>query len=192
MKHLKNLSIALAAMALLALAGAGPASATKLQSGGKTLPTGTEIVSTMKAGTSSLFKMTSGATIETCTQSENKGKTTNESGATVNGVVTFQATGACTHTAHVLKNGEMKIEWTSGNNGKVIALNSETTVISTVFGASCIAKTGTGTTIGTLTGSTTTNATMDINGVLSSGICGDVVWTSTYTVTSPVPLAVAS
>jgi hypothetical protein len=190
MKHLKCLGpAAFAALAITALFGAGTASATTLQSGGKNLPTGTEIVTTLKSGTTSLIKDTFGTVVQTCTQSENKLKTTNETGTTVNGTIVSQTTGSCSHSALVLKNGEMKIEWTSGNNGKVIASGSETTFFSTLFGASCIGKTA-NTNVGTLTGSTTGNATMDINGVIETGFCGDVVWTATYTVTKPTTLAV--
>jgi hypothetical protein len=190
MKHLKILSLTAAvAMAMMAF-GASISSATTIQSGGKNLPAGAEIYSTLKAGTSSVYKDTFGNTVQTCTRSENKVKTTNETGTAVNGVITVQSTSNCSHTAHVLKNGEMKIEWTSGNDGKVSSSNFETTFISTVFGASCLAKTGTGTPVGTLTGSTTGNATMDINAVISAGICGDFVWTASFTVTSPSPLTV--
>ena len=83
MKHLKSLMLAATAvLALSALVGAGTASATTLQSGGKNLPAGTEIVTTMKSGTSSAFKDTNGVTAETCTASENRTKTTNETGTT--------------------------------------------------------------------------------------------------------------
>ncbi len=193
MKNRKSLTLAaLTTAALLAFLGAGTASATTLQSGGKNLPAGTELITTLKAGTSSVFKDTSGATIETCTGSENRTKTTNESGTTVNGTVISQTTTACSHTADVIKPGELKIEWTSGNNGKIYGLNNEYTYKSTIFGISCTVKTSTSTAVGTFTGTTSGNATMDINGVLSAGVCGDAVWTATYTVTSPSPLAVVN
>jgi hypothetical protein len=190
MKHLKTLGpIVMVVLAVVLLAGVSTASATTLQSGGKNLPAGTEIYSTLKAGTSSLWKDTFGTTVQTCTKSENKVKTSNETGATLTGVITLQSTSNCAEKAFVINNGEMNIEWTSGTNGKVIANGSETTFFSTFFGISCIGKAA-NTTIGTVTGSTTGNATMDINGVLEAGICGDYVWSATYTITSPSPLAV--
>ncbi|HET9197390.1 MAG TPA: hypothetical protein VFN92_03955 [Solirubrobacterales bacterium] len=191
MNHLKMLGFAsLAAMILMAVAGAGSASATTLQSGGKNLPAGTEIVTTLKPGTSSVFKDTSGTTVETCTASENRAKTTNESGTTVNGTVISQITGNCSHTADVIKPGELRIEYTSANSGKLYGINNEFTYQSTVFGISCTVKLSTSTPMGTFTGSTSGNATMDINGVVNAGICGDATWTATYTVTSPSPLTV--
>jgi len=193
MKHLRTLSlIAVASAALLALFAAGTASATTFQSGGKNLPAGTEIIMTLKAGTSSVFKDTSGFTVETCTQSESRSKTSNETGASITAIPISQTTGGCSHTAHVLKLGEMKFEWTSGNNGKVFGVKNEYTYKSTVFGISCVVATSTATPAGTFTGTTSGNATMDVNGVFSSNFCGDAVWTATYTVTSPTPLALVN
>jgi hypothetical protein len=67
------------------------------------------------------------------------------------------------------------------------------TVESTIFGASCIAKTGIGTKIGLMTDATssTANAVMHINGVIPMGLCGDAVWTGTYLVTNPLGLHAA-
>jgi hypothetical protein len=181
-----------AVLALNGIAMVGTASATTLQSGGKNLPAGTEIITTLTPGTSSLFKSTAGVVVETCTQSENQTKTTNATGATVNGAMSIQITGSCSHTADVIKLGELKVEWTSGNNGNLYGLNNEFTFQSTALGISCMIKLTTSTQIGTLTGATSGNATMDINGVLSAGICGDAVWTANYTVTSPAPLTVSN
>lgn len=191
MKHLKCLGLAvLAAMALTAFLGAGPTSATTLQAGGKNLPAGSEFVTTLKSGTSSLMKDEFGTTTDTCTGSENRNKTTNESGAQVASNVTFQQTSSCTHTVTVLKTGKGTIEWTSGINGKVTSAESEVTVQSTFFGASAVCKTGTGTAIGTLTGSKEGHATMDVNAKINCGILGQGTLTSTYTVTSPTGLTV--
>jgi hypothetical protein len=191
MKHLKCLGLAvLAAMALTALLGAGAASATTLQAGGKNLPAGSEFVTTLQSGSSSIMKDEFGTTTDTCTQSENRNKTTNETGAQVTSNVTLQQTSSCTHLVTVLKNGKGAIEWTSGLNGRVIASESEVTVMSTFFGASAVCKTGTGTTIGTLTGSKEGHATMDVNAKINCGILGTGTLTSTYTVTSPTGLTV--
>jgi hypothetical protein len=61
---------------------------------------------------------------------------------------------------------------------------AEVTVVSTFFGASATCKTGAGTTIGTLTGVSAGDATMDINATINCGILGNSAWTGTYTVTS--------
>jgi len=193
MKHLRRLALpAIAATALTAFLAAGTASATTLQSGGKNLPAGTELVTTLKSGTSSILKDKNGTTAETCTASENRSKTSNETGVTVNGTIISQTTSGCSHTADVIKPGEFKFEWTSGNNGKIYGLNNEYTFKSTVFGISCTVKANSTTPVGTFTGSTTGNATMDINGTLNAGICGEAVWTATYTVTSPSPLTIVN
>jgi hypothetical protein len=192
MKHLKGLMLAATAvLALSALVGASSASATTLQSGGKNLPTGTEIVSTLAPGTSSIVKDKHGTTNDTCTGSENKGKTTNETGAVVTGVGLHQTTSGCSHTTDSLSVGNLSISWTSGLNGTVSSNGSELTVKSTVFGISAVCKTGTGTVIGTLTGVTSGHATIDMNATtVDCGALGTSSWTGIYVVTSPTGLSV--
>jgi hypothetical protein len=200
MKYLKMLGLAaIAAMALTAIIGAGTASATELytytSSGpAETVAVNTEIVSSLKSGTSALLKDTGGSTNDTCTGSEVKGKIENTGGKTSEGkhpsgkISALTFTG-CTHTTDVLAKGSLEIKNIAGTtNGTVISKEAQVTVQSTVFGISCTANTGTGTTIGTLTGvkSSTEHATMDINGVINMGaFCGDSTWTGTYIVTSP-------
>jgi hypothetical protein len=191
MKHLKRLGLAaIAVTALAAFLGAGTASATTLQSFGKNLPVGTEILTTLKSGTSSILKDEFGTTTDTCAESENRSKTTNASGTQVTSSVSVQKTGKCTHTVTTLSNGNGAIEWTSGTNGRVIASGSEVTVQSTFFGASAVCKTGEGTTMGTLTGAKEGHATMDVNARINCGILGTANLTSTYTVKSPTGLTV--
>jgi hypothetical protein len=202
MKYLKMLGLAaVAAMALMAFVGAGTASATTLEVGGVKQTGAVAIEASLKAGTSAILKDTNNATVDTCTGSTAKGSTvTPFTGATVTGPLNavggLTFTG-CSHTTHVIKPGTLHIAWTSGTNGTVSSSGAEVTIVSTVFGASCTAKTGIGTTIGTLTGATTAgnpsaHAIMDINGVIPMGICGDAVWTGTYTVTSPTDLGVVA
>ena len=93
----------------------------------------------------------------------------------------------------MLNTGSLKIEWTSGTNGKVSSSGAEVTVFATALNASAVCKTGTGTEIGTFTGVKTGNATMDIStSKLNCGILGTATWTGTYTVTSPTGLGVVS
>jgi hypothetical protein len=215
MKYLKMLGLAaVAAMALTAIIGAGTASATELYkyttpSANDTLGAGTAIEATLKGGTSALLKDTGGSTNDTCTGSTVGGTITNSggSGLAVSGTITTLDFTGCTHTTDPLPNSEIKtesgvihkeygtleIKWISGTtNGTVVSKNTKVTVQSTVFGISCVANTGEGTVIGTLTGakSSTEHATMHINGVIEMGICGDSTWTGTYLVTNPTGLTV--
>ena len=195
MKHLKKLGLAVvAAMATLACAGAGAASATTLEVGGATQNKPVSIGATLKAGTSSIIKDKNGTTFETCTSSELKTATEGSfTGLSVGGMVSSFSFAGCNHTKHVLKPGSLSITWSAGTNGTVSSSGAEWTTMSTVFGASFVCKTGTGTTIGTLTGSSSGNATLHINATtLDCGAFGTSSWTGTYTVTSPLGLGVVS
>jgi hypothetical protein len=206
MKSLRIFGLAaIAAMALTALAGAGSASATQLYKnttpgGNDKIAIGTanaEITASLKTGTSALLKDTGGSTNDTCTSSEVKGKIEEDTSSTpsVNptGKVSTLSFGGCTHTTDVLAKGSLEIRYITGStNGVLISKEAQVTVQSTVFGISCTANTGTGTSIGTLTGAAAGGqATVDINGVINMGaFCGDSTWTGTYIVTSPTGLMV--
>jgi hypothetical protein len=190
MNYRKKLCLtALTVTALLALIGTGTASATTLEVGGVAQNKSVTIEASLKPGTSAILKDTNNATVETCTDSRMKGSTSSPfTGPSVTWLLIVLTTDSCSHTDHVLAAGIIHFYWTSGTNATVVASKSEVTIQSTIFGASCIAKTGTGTTIGTLTGVKEGHATMDINGVIPMGLCGDAVWTGTYTITSPTGL----
>ncbi|HEX6781143.1 MAG TPA: hypothetical protein VF125_03835 [Solirubrobacterales bacterium] len=198
MKYLKMLGLAaVAAMALMAFVGAGTASATTLYVKGVAQTGSVTLSSSIASGGSAILKDTNNATVDTCKESTVTGSTKSPfSGATVTGdIETGNLTfGGCSHKTTVLKPGTLHVAYTSGDNGTVSSSGAEVTVESTIFGASCIAKTGTGTTIGTLNGKTgaTEHATMTINGVIPMGLCGDANWTGSYTVTSPTGLSVGS
>jgi len=202
MKYVKILGLAaLAAMAVMAFVGAGTASATELYSGATTLKAGTEIQATL-SGTA-LLQTTDGIELDTCTGGEVKGKTTNtgSSTETVKGNIEALTWTNCTEPTSTIAKGGLEIHWTSGLNGTVTSIAnpvtgevSEVTVNTTIFG-SCIFTIATGSIIGTLTGSTTTNATFDINAIATrkSGLCpNSAKWNGTYKVTKPLPLHVTT
>jgi hypothetical protein len=196
MKHVKMFGLAaMAAMALMGLVAAS-ASATALYNGATKLGAGTEIKSTL-SGTATLTT-TEGTVLDTCAGGEVKGKTSNAGGAaeTVKGSVAASGVtwSSCTFTTDTLAGGELEIHYTSGLNGTLTGTGFEVTINTGLFG-SCIFTLGTGTTLGTLTGSTTTNATMDINAIATrkSGLCPSTAkWVGTYKVTSPSPLHVTA
>jgi len=200
MKYLKILGLAaVAAMALMAFAGS--ASATVLRSTSGILPAGTEIDASLKAGTSASLTDTAGHTLVTCTASTVKGKTANAGSATetVKGTVekanlTFGTeTTKCTVTVTTTEGGELEIHWISGTtNGTLTAKGFKIDINTVLFGV-CTYIAGEGIDLGTLTGSTTGEATMDINAVVKlvsgGGICEPTAkWVGTYTVTTPKPL----
>ena len=198
MKHVKMLGLAVvAAMALMALVGAGTASATALYSGATKLGAGTEIQATL-SGTATLTT-TEGTVLVTCTGGEVKGKTTNSGGAaeTVKGTVEKAGLtwAGCTEPVVTLAGGSLEIHHITGTvNGTLTGSGFEVTVDTTIFG-SCIFTLTAGTHLGTLTGTGIGDATMHINAVVSrkSGLCpATEKWVGTYKVTKPTPLHVTA
>jgi len=192
---------AVAAVALTAFLGAGSASAQTLYkyttpSPNDGMAAGTEIIATLGSGTSALLKDTLGGVNDTCTGSEVRGKIATNTTTDAGGAISSLTFTGCSHTTDVLAPGELEIKNIAGTtNGTVVSKGARVTIKSTIFGLSCVANTGTGTTIGTLTGakSSTAQATMDINGVITlENGCGDSTWTGSYEVTSPAGLTVDS
>jgi hypothetical protein len=157
-----------------------------------TLGTGTEIVGSLKAGTSLLLKDEFDIDEDTCTASEIKGKIESAaSGSTVSGKVGTLTFGSCTHTTTVLAKGSLSIAWNAGTGGTVSSWEAEVTVKSTVFGTSAVCKTGAGTNIGTLKGAGSgEQATIDINAKVNCGILGLASLTGTYLLTEPTGIVV--
>ena len=194
---LKIVSPAVAAIILLAMAG--PASATTVTS-----PSGTVYTSTMKAaseGTITLHNSSLGVSVS-CTASSVEGKVQNHgSGVTASGSIsslTFTGCGADAVT--VLKAGSLEIHEKQGGNGygTLTSVGAEITIKNGATGVSCTYTTGTGTDIGTLTGSGSTggNATLDIESATiprtgDSILCGSKgQWTGSYKVTTPSTVVV--
>jgi hypothetical protein len=196
MKHLKMFGLAaMAAMALMGLVAAS-ASATALYSGATKQAVGAEIKSSLTTGGTASLTTTEGTELDTCTISEVNGTISNAGGAsaTVSGNVTKLHWTNCTVTTHTLALGTLEIHWTSGVNGTLTGSGFEVTTNTKLFG-SCVFTLGTGTTLGTLTGSTTGDAVMDINAVATrkSGLCPSTAkWVANYTVTTPTPLHVTA
>jgi hypothetical protein len=207
MKYLKILGLAaVAAMALAAFAGAGTASASTLC---KTTvaecpaawdwPSGTEIHAVLDSSTATLETTEGFELIDTCTGSTTAGKTSNtgSSTETVGGPLSSLTFTGCTFTTKVLKAGSLEIH-ADGDTGAGILTSKEAEVTVLAFGfIDCIAKTGTGTTIGTMDepASASSDATMTVNATipLSGGGCpATSKWTAEYTVTTPTPLYVST
>ena len=192
MKYLKMLGLAaVAAMALTAFA-AGSASATTLEEGGTTTNAEVTITASLESGSSATLRTTGALFANTCTESHVHGHTVSPyTGTTVGGPITTLTFSKCTEEkVEVIKPGSLSVEYKSGTNGTVNSAGAEVKVPSPFGKLTC--KTGTGTDLGTLTGVSSGNATMDINGVLNCGIIPSAVWEGSYEVTSPSGLGVSS
>jgi hypothetical protein len=195
MKSLKRLSGELLALALIFSGlGATSASATELYSGGTTLGVGSEIVMTLKSGISTALKTTAGETLTTCAGSEMEAKISNAGGATqtVKATATkFSIFAGC--VIKIVEKGEIDFHALAGKNAQITTKGFK--VIWATFGGEieCTYGGGAGTSMGTLSGSTTESATVNVEAVLSkvegSLLCpSDAKWTAIYIVTRPKPL----
>jgi hypothetical protein len=212
MKPAKILGLAaLAAMALIAFAGAGSASATVLC---KTTanpcgaewdyPKGTEIHAVLVAGTTSKLENLSGSSVyTTCTESTIQGTTSNTGSdtetVTGSGVLTWGPKGVgCSTTVDTLANGTLEVHYGEKGDGVVTSKGAEWT--EELFGVTCSYGTAaTGTKLGTLTepASSTSDTVLDVSAEVEKKAGGflcpsEVRWTAEYTFTSPVPLYVAT
>ena len=208
MKHLSMLGLAaVAALALMALFGAGPASATVLCKENQIpcpeemeFKVGQTVDASQQTGTSSIFRTTGGSLLNTCTASTIESEIANAGGATETVILklTNLTFGSCSNTTFVQEVGELEIHYVTEKGetrGKPTARKVALT-IDTILGH-CIYGTGAGIDLGTVTGSPTEaeGATIDIATSLpkkeGAAFCpADLLWESTYRITSPIPLYV--
>jgi len=151
MKNLKMLGLALvAAAALMALVGAGTASATVIcknnlntEKCSEPYPVGTEGTASLKAGTSALIETLGGTVMNTCTESTVKStiKVAGSATSTVESGTSTLTFAKCTNPVVVLKPGSAVLHWITGtDNGTLTTVGTEVTSV-TQFG-SCVYGTG--------------------------------------------------
>ena len=211
MKYVKMLGLAaVAAMALMAFAGAGTASATvlcKTQLTTGCAAAGWDYSGTIEAsidpGSNARLETTGGLLRVTCTESTVTGSSSTGGGSsteTVSGTVatanlTWGGCGA-EHPTATLEGGTLEVHHITGtDNGTLTGIGFKVTT--TILGETCIFTAGAGSDLGTVTGGAM--ATMDLNGIVelvSSGSGSNCPatgrWTGNYTVTNPEPLYVAT
>lgn len=195
MKYLKLFTLAaLTAIALMAVAGIGTASATTLDGPeGRMLEANAEIDFSAKG--SVVLENTSGTVLATCTNSTIKVKTTNtgnDLGEPVTSNNEVWTWAECTATVDTVKRGTVSFNATSGSNGTVVSAGAEITV-QTALAGSCTYGAGAGVTLGTLTGGSpgllSENAALTRTG--GSLLCAETIRiTGSFTVTAPTTLTV--
>src|SRR6476660_2459621 len=201
MKYVKMLGLAaVAAAALMALVGAGTASAkgTLCSAAEPTCAAAnrwavpTTMLWSLQQGGSAHLEDTSGNTLDTCTESTVDGDlTSNTAGGepTATGNNTSITWGGCTATTDTTKLGKLKIAAAGGGNGTLIA-DEEIKVTINIFG-SCEYGVTAGTKLGTITeGKVAAGSTSPIFHAeavatrLSGLICPSTAkWTATYVMT---------
>jgi hypothetical protein len=199
MKYLKMLGlVAIAAAALMAVAGSGTASATVLCHTTSTpcaqkWAANTQVEFTLGSGSSGEWMRTGGELITTCTEGQIKGKISNAGSESATVKIPVAASDfiwpKCTSTSETLAGGEFEIHAIAGtDNGTVTASGFNFTT--TVTGISCSFYFPEGTIYGTLTASGSGNANIDINTVLSkkegSFLCpSSLQWVEGFRQTAP-------
>lgn len=196
MKYLQGMAVAAAMAAVLAVIGAGSASATvicktKTSPCASVYPKGTLFNGVLTPGTTAVFKA-GFATIE-CTEGSGsiENTTTGSATETVKGVTKTLSFGGCGEgEVKVLNPGSGEIHWTSKTNGNFTVEGIEVT--GTVFGVHCVYG-------GTITSGLTLNGgekpTISINAKIpklsGSFLCSNPgTLTASLTVTEPTPLYV--
>jgi hypothetical protein len=202
MKYVKMLGLAaIAAAALMALAGVGTASATVLCKNNlntkvcsERYTAGTKIEGTLVG----VGKMdTSFKTIE-CKKGSASGTLENEGGSTSTpfggGIGTLEE---CNCEVKILRNGTLEIHWIEGtDNGTLISNGAEATVnCNTIFGAVHCIYASSNTDGGVLVGGNpaTEEFALEAPRLTTSSLCAEKgLLTGKYEVTSPKPLYIAA
>lgn len=206
MKYLKTLGLAvMAAMAVMALAGTGSASATVLC---RTTPVSndcpkewdygfnTSIHASQFAGTSALIEDTSGNGITTCPDGTFSGKTENTGSGTetVRGLNETFKFSNCKVSVITQRLGSFEFHANDEHKGVITSKLLEITVV-TPLSVSCVYGPGSGASLGNIEPGA--EATININaalGLISGGLTcpSSVRWTASYVMTSPHPLYFAT
>lgn len=195
MRNLKILTAAILATGALTITGtADMASATVLYSGASKLPAKTELTLTLKSGSSSEFSSPEGEVLNTCTKSQIQATTSNAGGATetVKASATRYEIEGCLFLTVIISTGELEFHYSSGLNALITTKGFKVRFLIPLFGE-CVYGSGTGMTLGTLTGSTSGSASLGVNAILSresgSAFACPLTshWVATLITTSPKP-----
>lgn len=197
MKYVKTLGLAVtAAAALMALVGAGTASATVICKNNLNTETcsepyaiGTEGTASVPAGGSISLTTTTGETLDQCTGSTVTGKLQSQGkelpALSEQTSFTFSS---CTFPTNTLKPGLGELTWIKGtDNGTLVTKGVEVTINTALFG-SCVYGTGTGTDMGTTVGGNPgrLEANAAIKKVGGGFACPETTkFTGTYVATNP-------
>jgi hypothetical protein len=195
MTYLKRLGVvAVAALAAMAIVGAGTASATVICKNNLNTEHCSEPYEKGAKGVASLtqsaiLETTGGVTLDTCTGSTVESTLADPGSSTTtvkSGISTITWAG-CTGTTDTLSGGTAELHWISGtNNGTLTTIGTEVTV--QTLGVSCIYGSGTATDVGTTVGGNPGHLTVSAGfpKIGGSFVCpSTVVFTGEYVATSP-------
>ncbi|MDQ2629688.1 MAG: hypothetical protein M3Y75_01750 [Actinomycetota bacterium] len=165
--------------------------ATTLEIGGVKQGGEIKVNASLKSSASSTLARTDGSLANICIEAGVIGETISPyTGEMVTAPLGSLSFSSCTRPVTVHKAGTLHVQRIAGTtNGTVSSSDAEVTVESPFGALNC--KTGTGTDLGTLTGSKEGHATIDVDAVLDCGFAvPSATWKATYTVTSPTGLGI--
>jgi hypothetical protein len=195
MKHLKTLGlVAVATLAITGVSATGSASATTFEVGGVQQNQSVSMTLSLQPGTSATWKTTTGDFAVTCTQSHVAGSTVSLfTGATVTAPLSTLSFTNCTDFVTVHKAGTLHMSHIGGTTNATVSWSgAQVTVWSTPFSTYAGCTLG-NTHIGTLTGSASGHATLDVNAIINCGFfVPSMRLEATYRVTSPTGLGVVA
>lgn len=193
MKYLKMLGLAaIAAMALMAFAGAGSASADELCTENVTPCPAAKVVTSIEASLVGSAKLEAGGvTLDTCTAGTVAGTVSSQgAGKAITGPINTISWGTgstpCTSTTTTIKTGTLEANWSKETNGTVVSAGGEVTVNNSSVG-DCTYGTGSGTDLGEIKGGTEAHLTIVATVKKTAGgiLCpGTAVWNATYRITN--------
>jgi hypothetical protein len=205
MKYLKMLGlVAVAAMALMAMLGAGSASATVLCKENaipcpelKVYPVKTNVSATTEPETTVVFKSTGGTELSTCASSTIEGQTEKKGGEKEPVVIPIAQLSwfGCTSNVLTRELGTLEIDYIGPETRGTFTMKNVRVTVS-VGGITCTyGNAGGPIDIGTAKGSPneTSPATLAVASVVpkleGSFLCpADAVWEASYYITEPIPL----
>jgi hypothetical protein len=205
MKHMKMLGLCLvAAMALMALVGAGTASATKLCKenktpcpAGSTITSGTAIKGQLVAGTEAVFT-TSLLTVK-CPESTIEGKTTNAgggAGVNVKGEITAVSWKNCKSGSTACTTTALGLPWLSEVSGSAGSGTMTVSKVAGKFTCSVTCEYEAASAATSVTGGSPANvkaSSVSFKKIGGSFLCpSTATWSSEYEITTPKPLFVVS
>lgn len=183
-------------MALMAFA-ATSASATTLEVNGVTQNQAVALTTSLEGGVTFVWARTDGTFANTCTSVNDSWQTSVFTGSKVTGPINSLTFESCSRAVTVHNAGRFYVEHESGTtNGKVFSEETEVTVGTSFGTVNC--KSGSGTSIGTLTGATSAqnssaHATLHFHAVFNCGfLAPSLTVSAAFTVTSPTDLGVSA
>lgn len=192
MKYLKTLGIAAVAAMALTASTAALASATTLEVGGVTQNLSIHMEAGLESGTSLRITRTDGSLANTCSTSNWTGSTNSFTGSSMTAPLSTLSFSSCERSVNVHKAGTLHLAHIAGTTNATVTSSEAEMTVGSIFGTlNC--KTGSGTDLGTLRGTASGGATLEVNALVNCGfLVPSARWLGSYSLYSPGGFGVSS